>query len=221
MSETYFQDAAGNWWAKVFNRDGSFRQNRRCVPLVCEHCGHEFHRADPQRFCSRECRAESSTGKCRKQEPPRECPICGSSFQRQVRRPWYKTCSRECAVKAGAGGRNRGLQRAAESRRRQGRRLQSGSGYVLVYDENGETRLEHRVVMAEILGRPLERFEEVHHKNAIRDDNRPENLELWVKRQPGGARATDLVEYAHWILGRYAADEDEESVEVLSSVWVD
>lgn len=61
--------------------------------------------------------------------------------------------------------------------------------------QTGKWRVGHRIVMEQILGRPLRPFEHVHHKNGIRSDNRPENLELWARFQPYGQRVTDLVQF--------------------------
>lgn len=68
------------------------------------------------------------------------------------------------------------------------------------------TIMEHRLVMSQLLGRALEKGENVHHKNGDTFDNNPENLELWNTRQPAGQRPSDKVEYAIMILKLYAPE---------------
>ncbi len=72
-----------------------------------------------------------------------------------------------------------------------GERIIDQDGYILIKTGSG-LKLEHRVVMEQMVGRPLRPGETVHHRNGIPSQNQPENLELWLTGHPNGIRATDI-----------------------------
>lgn len=69
----------------------------------------------------------------------------------------------------------------------QGGRYRDKKGYIWVRSadhpnaNSSNVIAEHRLVMSEHLGRPLCPWENVHHKNGVRYDNRVENLQLVLK----------------------------------------
>ena len=93
-----------------------------------------------------------------------------------------------------------------------GGRSLSSDGYVKIYTpshpraQNGIYVYEHTLVMEQVIGRYLFPEETVHHLNGDRQDNRPENLELWSKNHGAGQRVNDQVNWAVSFLKRYAPE---------------
>ena len=157
-------------------------------PCAC--CGTVFKaKYAQQQYCSVECKVKGTT-----KNKTVICAECGTSFER----PHGKTrayCSRSCANKARAKGMKK--PEIALDGRAIGDAVKSTNGYLMVRMD-GKKVMQHRLVMERVIGRPLLPTERVHHKNGNRQDNRPENLELWTgvgtsKKDPHGVRLVDKV----------------------------
>lgn len=136
------------------------------------------------------------------------CDQCGQVYLRE--RPKARSRSNMCSNQCKAKHSNLGKATVMEKHPRwRGGRFTTATGYVMVMQHGHPNAnksgyvFEHRIVMERFLGRRLLRNETVHHINGVCDDNRPENLELWVKSQPSGQRPEDLVAYARTILALY------------------
>jgi len=84
----------------------------------------------------------------------------------------FSELARENCIKAHKGKRSFGWK---------GGRVTDKNGYVYIWTTDKYTA-EHRLVMSKHIGRLLNSWESVHHKNAVKGDNRIENLELMTKK---------------------------------------
>jgi len=195
------QDANGKWW---YIQPGGTRQTAKVS--VCKTCSTEFltYPNSVTSYCSLECRRHICrtcdtefvpatnrqiycSEKCKPVNQPEICTNCKKEFT-----PSKNSARKFCSTKCGY-----------DFLCPVGSVIKDSSGYTITKVPEGTAGAKlagrgrrnwmwtHRYVMQQILGRPLNKNENVHHINGIRDDNRPENLELWKKSQPCGVRSKD------------------------------
>jgi hypothetical protein len=197
-----YQDENGTWWYQ--NKKGV---RQRLAVKACLTCGEEFVSLKHynKKYCSDTCNRKNCKT-CDKEFNPggsnakycsqvckmggyRDCKECGKSFVPK-KNTTREFCSSPCWN---------------DYRTPVGTVIVEENGYALVKVPRGTPGAkkrgnrasnwmsQHRYVMQEALGRPLEPHESVHHINGKRDDNRLENLELWKRKtqQPVGVRSED------------------------------
>jgi hypothetical protein len=190
---------------KQLLRHGLVQQERAPAACAVEQCD---RRAVTRGWCHGHYLRWSRTGDIQPDKP--------------LRRPVRDVCSVDACDR---GAHSAGLCRSHYERRRKHGdplagtpfRIVTGDGslshgYVWVAVPPGQRHLvpdgrraefEHRLVMAQVLGRPLRGDEVVHHRDGDRLNNDPSNLELWSTAQPKGQRVDDKLEFAYELLRRY------------------
>ena len=211
-------------------QQGARKPRGNWVP--CALCGKDVQRSPSvvaknggKAYCSQACYKSDRRGKSHDQRKKRSdagmtkvkrvtrpCEWCGAPVERLVTDRRERTfCGVSCAGRAalarGREGRPRSLQLGDTRVHAEGYVLEFvGPDHPMARGGRGMV-MQHRLVMARHLGRPLRPEENVHHVNGDKADNRIENLELWARSQPQGQRVRDLLAWARQIVERYGDEE--------------
>lgn len=181
------------------------RRQGSWVTSKCPECEKDFEKrkSDPRKYCSWDC-TKVGRGKAKRRRVTRSCLHCGTKFEVRI---CHTEMGSSAYRKRGKAGQFCSKRCGYDHREPTPGLRKVENGYVLIQvpdhpvvvarlkgykDSRNRYLREHRLVMEKMLGRYLRPGENVHHKNGVRDDNRPENLELWTKPQPTGVRASDL-----------------------------
>ena len=133
---------------------------------TCPTCGRTYGKRKRCYVCQG---AKRKTGETRK------CEQCGAEFYMQLNQIKHgegRCCSYACKHAASTG-----IERAV------GTRYINNQGYIVIKTGVRQWELEHRVIMAQTIGRPLIADEQVHHANGDKQDNRLENLVLMTNSE--------------------------------------
>lgn len=195
-----YQDETGQWW---YLQPTGIRQ--RAQTLTCGTCNQEYLSYPAKResnYCSVECyRKKCKT--CEQEFAPKTVRQVYCSVECKQKTATCKNCEVNFVVSKGSKGIFCSTACGYDFICPVGSTAKDSSGYMIVKVPPGTpgTKMagrgrrhwmwQHRFVMQNILGRPLEKNESVHHMNGVKDDNRPENLELWKRSQPAGIRSKD------------------------------
>ena len=102
----------------------------------------------------------------------KKCNYCGKTFRPKNSK--IKCCSRKCGCASRGNYQKKGRKDGIY-------RYKNKKGYIVITYWEGDTKInsrEHRLIMEQHIGRKLNKFEDVHHINGIKDDNRLENLKI-------------------------------------------